>query len=221
MITNLPQFLDGRPFPFDGVDNILTPGMCVQIHYNTTILRRGIVFHSPTMTHQYMWWQTRTRLVSGEIPVCHPLVADIPEVRQAALTIHCVPMFMEFFVSLPFQIKSLLGHGKRQQELRGEAIERRRLLAESAPVSFAPTFTLMEPPCDIPDFARSTTRKTRSDKNVRKGPKKRELSAPPPIPSPPVPPVTTNVVPHPNMVPDPNMQFLLRVFMAIASVPKP
>ena len=130
-ITNLPASIDGSAFPFDSVVARLQRGMSLQINYNGGIMRRGVVFLSPSSSPQFMWWQTSKRFKAGEVPVLQTLLHDIEEIRWASLTLASVPQFERFFSLLPLAMKVLLGHPKRgQQELRGEAQERRRLLAE-------------------------------------------------------------------------------------------
>ena len=127
-ITNLPASIDGSAFPFDSVVARLQRGMSLQINYNGGIMRRGVVFLSPSSSPQFMWWQTSKRFKAGEVPVLQTLLHDIEEIRWASLTLASVPQFELFFSKLPLAMKVLLGHPK--QELRGEAQERRRLLAE-------------------------------------------------------------------------------------------
>ena len=155
-ITNLPASIDGSAFPFDSVVARLQRGMSLQINYNGGIMRRGVVFLSPSSSPQFMWWQTSKRFKAGEVPVLQTLLHDIEEIRWASLTLASVPQFDLWFSSLPLAMKVLLGHPKRgQQELRGEAQERRRLLTERPRLPTSPVTSKIGSQTRLPSPSRS------------------------------------------------------------------
>ena len=181
-IQNLPVSIAGSKVPFDEtLISRLRRGMSLQINYNGTIMRRGIVFLEPSSSPQFMWWQGKTRFVTGEVPVCHSLLHDIDEIRWPSLTLEPVPQFQEWFSKLPFAMKVLLGHPTRGKQRAQQPLKPGRLPPTTTPApQISPTTTANWPleyeidsqPGDVPSFAQplqSKTRKVRSDKNVRRG----------------------------------------------------
>ena len=163
-ITNLPDSIAGSAFPFDAVVSRLQRGMALEVHYNGTIVRRGIVLLPPSESRHFMWWELGKRMNKHEDPqaMCQTLIQNIPEERLEYLTIVPIHNFSWFFSQLPLVVKVLLGHPKQgprgQRELRDEAQERRRLLAaenesKEQECRWRPqSFEVHSPPCDIPDF---------------------------------------------------------------------
>ena len=174
-IHNLPASIAGSKVPFD--ETVLRRGMSLQINYNGTILRRGIVFLAPSSSPHFMWWQSKTRFVTGEVPVCHSLLHNIEEIRWASLTLEPVPQFDLWFTKLPFAMKILLDHPTRAQQ-RGP-----RPLKTNPPSQTSPTpkqventsekkatwpleFEIHSPPCEFPTFVSTqspSNKKERSD----------------------------------------------------------
>ena len=107
MLRNLSDTLKGSTFP---LKCHLEKGMCVELHFNGSIIRRGIVYEDPTLTMSYMWWQTNTRYVRGEIPKCTTLDEGIPKDRIPGLTIEPVPFFESWLASVPFSIRFYFGN---------------------------------------------------------------------------------------------------------------
>lgn len=110
MLRNLPETHKGSTSPL--LMN-LEKGMCVEIQYNGGILRRGIVYEDPALTMTYMWWQTNTRYVRGEVPRCTTLHEGIPKDRIPGLTIEPVAYFESWLASVPFSIRLHFGEVKR------------------------------------------------------------------------------------------------------------
>ena len=107
MLRNLPENLKGSvAFP---ITISLDKGICVELHYNGSMFRKGIVYANPAATLTYMWWQPTTRFRSGEIPVCTTLEHGVPKERLSGLTIEPVGFFDQFVKYVPLSIKRSFG----------------------------------------------------------------------------------------------------------------
>ena len=175
-IQNLPASITGSKVPFDdALISRLQRGMSLQINYNGSIMRRGIVFLAPSSSPQFMWWQSKTRFVTGEVPVCHSLLHDIDEIRWPSLTLEPVPQFQEWLAKLPFAMKVLLGHPTRGQQRGPRPLTKTPKKQDSLTKvrnheksqHWPQEYEIVSPPCEIPTFVKA--RKVRSDKNTRRG----------------------------------------------------
>ena len=110
MLRNLPESHKGSTSP---LKVNLEKGMCIEIQYNGGIMRRGIVYEDPGLTMSYMWWQTNTRYVRGEVPRCTTLHEGIPKERIPGLTVVPVAFFDSWLASVPFSIRFHFGEVKR------------------------------------------------------------------------------------------------------------
>ena len=173
-IHNLPASIAGSKFPFDDtLISRLRRGMSILMTYNDSVMRRGIVFLEPSSNPQFMWWQSRTRFVTGEVPVCQTLLHGIDEIRWPSLKLEPVPQFEIWFAKLPFAMKLLLGHPTRGQ-LRAPQPLKKTPPPQSSPqqAKWPREYEIHSPPCEVPSFVNTQgplTRKVRSDKEVRRG----------------------------------------------------
>ena len=110
MLRNLPVIYKSTTYPprFQ-----LEKGMCLELHLNGGIIRRGIVYEDPHTTMAFMWWQTRTKYVRGEVPSCTTLEEGLPHNKLSALTIEPVSFFETWLTSVPFSIRFYFGYEGR------------------------------------------------------------------------------------------------------------
>ena len=192
MIKNLPSSINGVKYPFVAIEGHLRRGMCLEVHSNGGVIRRGVVFLEPSTTPHFMWWNTKTRFVNGEVPICHGLLDEIPVARRETLTVHSVTNFNDFFARIPFAIKGLLGYTRAT--LRGHHVSGGTDIKVDLPVTLTaplrappPTVSkghsetsltvkeirVVDPPGEIPSFALLTKekkeRKPRRDKGKKRG----------------------------------------------------
>lgn len=109
MIHNLPPHFHGALHPFP----ILPKGAAFELRSVATgeVVRRGIVFHDPLTTPDFIWYHSKLRYVSGEHPVCHSYESGL-ECDISSLCLQPVMSFGDFFRSVPFFLRVLLGHGR-------------------------------------------------------------------------------------------------------------
>ena len=153
-IHNLPASIAGSKFPFDDtLISRLRRGMSILMTYNDSVMRRGIVFLEPSSNPQFMWWQSRTRFVTGEVPVCQTLLHGIDEIRWPSLKLEPVPQFEIWFAKLPFAMKLLLGHPTRGQ-LRAPQPLKKTPPPQSSPkqAKWPREYEIHSPPCEVPSF---------------------------------------------------------------------
>ena len=169
MLRNLPDDYNGRSFP---LSFNLEKGVCLELHINKGIIRRGIVYECPTTTMTYMWWQSRTRYVQGEVPKCTTLTDGIPPNKMDALTIEKIPFWDTWLASIPFSIKFHFGNVTPRKSRAKVPVVKAPLShpAYTSPPWSPPSSPLncVDPPW-TPPYELKTMRKPRKDKGVKRG----------------------------------------------------
>ena len=111
MLHNLPARFHGSLYPFPQ----LPQGSAFEVHSaEGIVLRRGIVLYNPQVTPDCIWYHSKTRIVTGERPVCHTFSAGLED-RISSSTLHPVGSFDAFVRSVPYAIRSLLGYRRQEQ----------------------------------------------------------------------------------------------------------
>lgn len=108
MLRNLPDNLKGIGYPFTVT---LEVGMCVALHFNGGMIRRGIVHADPKVTSACMWWeQLSHRKYRSQNPKISTLEHGLEQCRlTSALTIEPVSFFDSWLSRVPLPVRRSFG----------------------------------------------------------------------------------------------------------------